>query len=445
MILRRHFSTFGRLLSVAALTWPVAAIADPLGISEAVSEALSHSPEVGQADARVGQAEAIKDQAKRDWLPEVTIEATAGLRRLQNSVRNSIGLSALNERPLYAGVSLDQPIFDMGRRQNYIAAQSAHVASVREEREQAAETSAYNAARAYLQVLLYDRLRVDAEENLTFHEKLSDEMREGVARGALSVSERQQADERRQLARVKLADAQRDAQTAHNLFRALIGHEPVGLEMPTNVGAALPPSLDDAVELALKADPRVLSAEHDVDVTEAMIRRTKAEGLPTLDMNASARTGNDFDGYNGKTDDYSALLTLRWRFFDGGVNLARVREANSKAEEARQALAQARRDSEKNARDGWEQILNQRVRFSEQQVHAQVAGDVLLSYRAQFGIGRRSLLDVLDAQNALFSANSDVEIARVSILLSEYALLAQTNQLREYLGVSPRRVSTGPH
>jgi adhesin transport system outer membrane protein len=255
----------------------------------------------------------------------------------------------------------------------------------------------------------------------------------------MSISERQQADERRQQARVRLADAEKDAATARNLFIALVGREPTDLQDPPSAAAALAPTLDEAIAAAARSDPKVRGAQYDVETTQALVRRAKADGLPTIDAQGSARTGNDFDGFRGKTNDYSAMVSMRWKFFDGGVNAARVREAMGKAYEAAEALIQAQRESERGVRDDWEQLGAWRTKLAEQDVHAQIAKDVVYSYRAQFGIGRRSLLDVLDAQSAAFAAAGDRETARTSVTLSEYALLARENRLREFLGVTEKR------
>lgn len=418
---------------------PTALHAEPMTLSQVAAIALSRSPELGQAEARVMQAEAARDQTKRSWLPSLTVEANAGIRRLENSARNSLGLSTLNERPLYAGISLDQPVYDMGRRQNTIKAQSARVGSFREEREQAAEQAAFQVARAYVIVMLYGDLLADTRENLAFHEKLAADMREGVAQGAMSVSERQQADERRQQARVRLADAEKDAIVARNLFIALVGREPGELAPPPSAKTAIAPSLEAAIANAQQSDPKVRGALRDVETTEALVRRAKSDGLPSIDAQGSARTGNDFDGFRGKTNDYSAMVSLRWRFFDGGVNAARVREAMGKASEAAEALIQARRDSERAVRDDWEQLATSRTKQAEQEQHVQIANDVVYSYRAQFGIGRRSLLDVLDAQSAAFNATAERENAKASVVLTEYSLLARENRFRAFLGVTAKR------
>src|SRR3546814_17783121 len=55
--------------------------------------------------------------------------------------------------------------------------------------------------------------------------------------------------------------------------------------------------------------------------------------------------------------------------------------------------------------------------------------ELLLSYREQFSVGRRSLLDVLDAQNTRFNVQVRAETARFSEMFAVYQVLASTNNL----------------
>ncbi len=414
----------------------------PMTMPQAVAIALERSPELGQSEQRVMAAEALRDQVKREWLPKLNVEGVAGIRRLENDTRINLGLSNRNEHPLYGALTVEQPIFDMGRRNNEIGTQTAKVTAARNNNDTVAEATTYGIARSYLQVILYQQLTSAAADNLVFHEALAADMREGVEKGAMSISERQQAEERRQTARVRLADAQNDLQSSRNEFSGLIGPAVLNgtgadnLIMPDALVGTLPATLDEAVAVAEVNDPRVKEAEAILKASEASLRRVKSDGGPSVDLSGAARVGSDFDGYRGQTKSYQALATVRWALFDGGVNAARAREAEHRAEEARLALVQARRDSERQARDGWQKLSTWRKKLEEQELRAKVARDVHTSYRAQFSIGRRSLLDVLDAQNARYGAAVDVEVARVSLLLSEYGILAQSNRLREYFGVS---------
>jgi adhesin transport system outer membrane protein len=68
---------------------------------------------------------------------------------------------------------------------------------------------------------------------------------------------------------------------------------------------------------------------------------------------------------------------------------------------------------------------------------SQVSDDLLLSYRSQFNIGRRSLLDVLDAQNTRFNTQVRRETARFSELFAQYQVLAATNNFLSALSIAP--------
>ena len=74
--------------------------------------------------------------------------------------------------------------------------------------------------------------------------------------------------------------------------------------------------------------------------------------------------------------------------------------------------------------------------MSELESQQRIADDLLLSYREQFNIGRRSLLDVLDAQNTRNNVQAQTETARLAKLYAQYRVLASTNRLIECLGVA---------
>ena len=77
------------------------------------------------------------------------------------------------------------------------------------------------------------------------------------------------------------------------------------------------------------------------------------------------------------------------------------------------------------------------VTSSELETQGRISDDLLLSYREQFNIGRRSLLDVLDAQNTRYNVQAQTETARLAKLYAQYRVLAAENRLIECLGVQP--------
>ena len=75
-----------------------------------------------------------------------------------------------------------------------------------------------------------------------------------------------------------------------------------------------------------------------------------------------------------------------------------------------------------------------RIKDLEQYVGASQA--TLESYRAQFELSRRSLLDLLNAENELFNARSNLVSGEFEDLVNQYFVEASKGQLTSSLGVS---------
>ncbi|MFM5924794.1 MAG: TolC family protein [Novosphingobium sp.] len=411
------------------------ALGDTLKLDQAVRQGLAQSPELGQAQARIGQAEAGRDQARRQWLPNVDVTGAAGLRHLENDARVQLGLSSIDEKPLYATIGLDQPLWDFGRRGNGVKVQNARLASAQWDEQQASESVTYAIARAYLQVVVQLSILEAAKENLAFHTDLAADVGEGVDKGAMSISEKQQATERLESARISLVQANADLATANAELALLVGIAQVEVTTPPDPTRVVPPSLEEAIAVAEVNDPRVRSAEEKLRAAGYNASKARSEYWPQVGLQGSIRAGKDFEGYRGTTRDYEGLVVMRWNIFNGGVTAAKVREADRGADEARFGLAQAQRDSELGVRKAWIGLENWRAKSEIQQERLNVARGVRESYRAQFGIGRRSLLDLLDAQNSVYNATVEAQAANTGLLLAQYGLLAQMGRLRSFLGV----------
>jgi adhesin transport system outer membrane protein len=126
---------------------------------------------------------------------------------------------------------------------------------------------------------------------------------------------------------------------------------------------------------------------------------------------------------------------MRWKIFDGGTNTANVREQKARADEAHARLFEQTRRAEEDTRSAWSRLTNQSRLVNELETQSKVADDLLLSYREQFNVGRRSLLDVLDAQNTRQNVQAQAETARLAKLYAQYRVLAASNRLIEALGV----------
>jgi adhesin transport system outer membrane protein len=157
--------------------------------------------------------------------------------------------------------------------------------------------------------------------------------------------------------------------------------------------------------------------------------------MPRVTIEAGASRNRDIDGIAGPNEDLFAMLRLRYIFFRGFGDSARVRETEARIDEALATLARVRVDVERDVRLAWDALVSDRQRLPQLDRYAQASADVAEAYRLQFQLGQRSLLDVLNAENERYNAVSNYVGARAGAATNELRLLASQGRLVEALGV----------
>jgi adhesin transport system outer membrane protein len=405
-------------------------------LRDAVQAALSTNPEIRQAVANTEATREERVQAQGLWYPRVSVEGSAGVRSLRNPTRRNIGIADETLWPIEGELILDQLLFDSGGREAEIRRQAARTDAAAARVEERSEFVALNVARTYIDYLLQQRLVAIAEDNATFHERLSADLREGVSKGSISIADQQQAEERLQSARARVTEAREDLENAGITFRTLTGLPVDSVSMPPDLSQCQPATLEEAEALARQNNPRVQEAIADLATAREDIRAARADIGPRVNLEGRARAGHDIDGFAGRTTDLMGNVVLRWDLYNGGIKEANVREQRNRADEVHARLFERTRRAEEDVRTAWSRLQNQSRLVSELETQQRIADDLLLSYREQFNIGRRSLLDVLDAQNTRNNVQAQTETARLSKLYAQYRVLASANRLIECLGVA---------
>ncbi|QZD90580.1 TolC family protein [Qipengyuania aurantiaca] len=413
------------------------ATADTVSMQDAISIAMQSNPDILQAQYNKEAIEFERRQAQGLYLPRVGIEASAGVRRLENQTRRTLGISDNELYPLEAGINAEWTVFDFGRRRGELLRQAARVDGASLRVVERSEFIALQIARQYLDVLLQERVAAAARDNAAFHQTLVGDLSRGVDEGSISIADQQQAEERLQSALVRNEEADLELQNAYISLRRLTGLDINVGTLPPDLSSAMPADLPTAVGLARLNNPLVREAQADVDAANALVGSAEGDLWPTISLEARGRTGEDIDGFQGETNDLQARVVLRWDVFDGGINRAKLQETIRQASLARYALHDRQREAEEDVRLAWQQLDTQRRVTQQLDRQSQVSDDLLLSYRSQFNIGRRSLLDVLDAQNTRFNTQVRLETARFSQLFAQYQTLAATNRFLDALNIAP--------
>ncbi len=434
----RHIKTTAKLLiggvlfATSVLT--LAQSANALTLAQATRIAVESNPEIGQAIENREATEFELKQALGLYLPRVDLEASVGVRRLDNPSRRSSGIQ---DDPLYpseVGVVATYDIYDGGYRQSEANRQAARVDGASFRVLERSEYIGLNIAREYFEILLQTRIVGLAQQNVAFHQTTLGNVRDAVAGSRLTAADENQAVERLAAARATLKQAEEALATAMIGFNKLVGVPLTSPSMPAHV-TSLPKSLADAIGQARLNNPRVKIAGADIDAASAVVQQSQSGIGPKISLEGRASTGFDTGGVDGGTTDVQGRVVMRWTIFDGGIKGNEVQENIRRESEAMLALHQAHREVEEAVRISWERMLRQRELSSAFRTQVNAADTLVSAYREQFNVGQRSLLDVLDAQSTRVSVQVQAETAAYASRYAEYRLLAATGRLLSYLGL----------
>ncbi len=406
-------------------------------LQQAIEKTMKTNPQILQAAKDREAVEFELRQARGLYLPTVDLEAGIGRRRLSNNSSGTLSSDHDYLSPGDVGLTVSQTIFDGGSRKAQVQQQAARVDGASFRVLERSEALALEVTQDYLEYMLQTQIVAAAKQNVSFHQGMVGDINESIKGGALTDADRLQGSERLQAAKARLREALEELEQTKIRFLQAVGEQISNPSTPPSVSKYLPKTLNDAVYVAAKNSPRIYSANADVDAADAGVRGARANYMPKVNLEGTARVGDDIDGDEGNTNDYQVRVVARWNLYRGGIDVAREQEQIRRSGEQRYALAQVQREVEQSVRSAWNERMSRsdlsKILGEQTSINEKLVG----SYREQFKVGQRSLLDVLDAQNTRFNTKVLADTARVASLFAEYKILAASGNLLQTMKLRP--------
>jgi adhesin transport system outer membrane protein len=424
-----------RFLALLPLALAISLSANGQTLNEAMQSALEVHPEIQAGiNARLSVEEQMK-AARGGYLPQVDL--LAGYGREGTDSPSTRGATH-NTETLTRGESslrLQQMLFDGFATSSEVGRQRATVNARAYELLGTSERTALTVAEVYLEVLKRrDMVRL-AEDNLRSHERIYDQISLRSERGVGRMADLDQAEARLAQARNNLLTEQTNLADAQVNYYSVVGRDPSELSMPQGLPGRLPENLQAAREEMLANNPFLSSAESDVQASEQQYEASKSTFYPRFDAELMQGVDNNIDGVPGHSNEWQAMLRMRYNLFAGGSNKA---DLQSKAHQVNQAMDirnNALRVLTEDLGLAWNALENSRQQLPIAQQYVDYSSRVRDSYQKQFGLGERTLLDLLDSENELFTAARRMEEVRYTELFTQYRIKATMGSLLQSQGV----------
>lgn len=398
--------------------------------------AINNQPEVQARWQAFLAAGDDRRAAKGGYLPSIDVSGEFGAANRQYDDRGWFGRD-------YAEASITQMLFDGFLVRNQLKEADQTRLTRYYELLDEVQTKALEAIEAYEDVRQYRETLALARQNYETHEKVLALINERTGSGVGNGADLQQASGRLALAQSNLLTEQANLHDVTARFQRIVGSSPAAtLADYTVASAGVPADFQAVMGAAVRNHPSLYAAYTNVQAADAAVGQARAAYYPRITVGArhgTYRNTSSFDSQydpHGRGQESFLGLNLNYNLFRGGADKARESAAERRRSQSKELLNKACVDLRQTASIAWNNVANLKAKLSALDAHRVGAANVATAYEQQFYIGRRTLLDVLDAKNEAFQSERSYAQARHELTKANYRTLYSMGTLLDAVGQS---------
>ncbi len=367
---------------------------------------------------------------------ETVSQAVAVLRPAINLVATSQG-RVVDSASAQSGDSLtgtlrltmDLLLSDGGSQRLAIKAAEEGVLAARQTLVETEQNVILGAVRAYYDVLRYDRLLTLERNNLRLISTELDAARNRFQLGAITRTDVSAVEAQLASARSTVALREGELSIARETYRLQVGEYPGTLEFSPLI-VELPPSLEEATEIARRNHPSIIRAQHTAAAADLNVKRSETVLNPRITLGGSVALDRDLERWSGSGSTTSSIsLTANMPLYRGGANMALLRQGLAVSQQARFDLLQAVRSAEQRVASAWARFEIAAASITARREQVESAQIAYNGMREEAALGLRSTLDVLDTEQRLLGARTDLITAETNRDVAAYSLIASMGRL----------------
>lgn len=416
-----------KTLSLAAL---VAASAVSFGAQEASAESLSEAfaaaystnPTLSAARAGLRATDEGVPAARAGQRPSLSATATGQVNETdrQNAPSDT-------SFPLTLSLNASQTLYDGGRTRNAIDGAISDVSAGRANLLATEQAVLLQVVTTYMDVRRDQQFIALAQNNVRLIREQLRAAEDRFAVGEVTRTDVSQARARLAEARAALAQQEGALVRSMQAYRRVVGNPPGALQEPP----ILPPSpetLEQAIQEAMDYHPDIQTAQFVEEGARSDVKAAQGALLPTVTLSGSV-TLNENQPFRNNSTVGVIQLQANIPIYQGGGEYAEIRRTREVVSQRMSQIHEATREIREAVENAWSDLQVSRIaiRAGRQQVSAaQLAYE---GVKEEAKLGARTTIDVLDAEQELLDARTDLVSSLRDEYVAGYALLAAVGRL----------------
>ena len=399
--------------------------AGPTDLLQVYELALKNDAQLAAAKATFNATGEVVPQSRAALLPQISASGFT----TDNSSKNLGNGDRFEGNTHGWSAQLTQPVFNLSSwfslaRANYLTEQAELVFAAEQ------QNLIMRVSEGYFNVLRAKDSLATAEAEEKAVKRQLEQTRQRFEVGLIAETDVHEARAAYDSARVTRIEAKNSVSLARENLQILTNTAVSNLakldkNMP--VTAPMPAVSQEWVNTSVAQNLNLKAARKSVDAAQSQLRASRSGHAPTL--NVVANYSHNVDNrptastiIGPKTDSTTYSLQLSVPIFSGGATSSRVRESGYRFEESQMQADQTLRTVVASTRNYYNSI-NADVERVEARCQGIVsANSALKATESGYEVGTRNIVDVLNAQRSLYSAQRDYLNARYDFIINTLKL-----------------------
>ena len=418
-----------------AVSLPLQAQAQGRDVKESVLYSMKNYPKIKSFQEYRESSVYDIDRARSGWFPRLDARAGYGPRIYSDETTRFRGHDDNCYMRTDAELVLSQTLWDGWATQSRVDLAKERYSSADSRLFDNAEAAALDTVLAHIQVLQLRKIVALSEQNIISHEEILAGQQERVASGASSLADVTQTQARLARAHSSLASYQGELDTAIAKYLSLTSVAPDDLA-PVEYPEAAPLDYQETLQKAIEGNPKLAALKSDSRAAAANTELAKSAFHPNIYLEAGTVYKDYIDSSESWARGATVLLRMNWNLFNGLYDYYNVKSSKALERQARSDINDLYNTLDQEIKTTWNELAaaREQVKFYSDAVDYDVQTRDM--YTQQFALGERSLLDVLDSENELYSSSLQLVTSKANEVGAAYKLLAIEGRLIDSLGIS---------
>lgn len=276
----------------------------------------------------------------------------------------------------------------------------------------------------YIQVMRNKELLETAKANVEINKEILNKVEKLYDSGLTTLSEVNKIESSLSLAESNyIVQENTLMDVTYNMQRVVGRYLDVDEMIKPELNVALPANIQDAAQYSMENNPSLLVAKYNVKLAQATYKGKKSAYYPKIDIELSQSMNSNLSGIPGKDDRFRAMAYLSYNLFNGFSDESAIQKSVSQIHQEVESKNDLRRQVLEGLNLSWAANEKLGSQLEHLNNYKKFSLKTLTLYAKEYDLGRRSLLDLLSAQNDFIGAKQQIINTEYSMLFAKYRIL----------------------